>query len=520
MPKNSAIIILICLILAGIGLRGYHLTARSLWFDEAFSWRLIQFPVPEMIARDAADVHPPLYYLALKSWATVFGASLLSLRSFSIAMSAAAIAFMYLFAAEAWRSRRAGIYAALFLTVSGWQIAFAWEARMYTMGTALSLLSAWLLLKAIRQKTQHLGWWLAYGVALAALAYTHYYALFTIAAQVIFLLGYVITHARGRVGEIIQSRLTWYAIISGAILAALFAPWLPTFLMQRSQVQASFWIPKIDKWSVPDTFYRMIAPTPFSPPHAGLGLLLDYAPITLAALGIIWLIVSCYHRQSKTKKQTFTNQLDASWLTVSCAIVPFVLSIAVSSTGQSVYQDRYFIFANLFFIAGAAGIISRIKTSKAATATALIIAAGLLGLFIQYWYQLDIKDKPGSHGATNYVFAHRTDNEPIYSSSPYVFFAVLHYSHEQYQDAAIPKLYSESGELSHFSGGPILTKADIIGPQLFQDPTIKSFWMIDTTGFGEKELKVTNDFTKKDHQVFPEIYDYQGQVIANHYVRR
>lgn len=35
------------------------------WIDEAYTWDMVQHPAPEIVARAAADVHPPLYYLAL-----------------------------------------------------------------------------------------------------------------------------------------------------------------------------------------------------------------------------------------------------------------------------------------------------------------------------------------------------------------------------------------------------------------------------------------------------------------------
>src|SRR3990167_970423 len=110
------------IVLLGVALRSYHLGARSLWFDEAFSWRLIQFPLPEMLTRAAADVHPPLYYLLLKAWAFVFASSLLSLRSFSVVFAAASIATAYLFTSYATRSRGTGLLAACLLALSGFQI--------------------------------------------------------------------------------------------------------------------------------------------------------------------------------------------------------------------------------------------------------------------------------------------------------------------------------------------------------------------------------------------------------------
>src|SRR4051794_38796584 len=61
------------IVLAALGLRGYGLGWRSLWFDEAFSWRLAEFPVSELVTRVRHDNHTPLYFLLLKGWCVLFG---------------------------------------------------------------------------------------------------------------------------------------------------------------------------------------------------------------------------------------------------------------------------------------------------------------------------------------------------------------------------------------------------------------------------------------------------------------
>ena len=92
MTRRFALTLLLLIVLIGVGLRSYELTARSLWFDEAFSWRLAQFSFPEMIERAAADVHPPLYYIFLQGWTAIFGSSLQGIRSLSVAFAALTIA--------------------------------------------------------------------------------------------------------------------------------------------------------------------------------------------------------------------------------------------------------------------------------------------------------------------------------------------------------------------------------------------------------------------------------------------
>ena len=530
MSRRRSLLLLTLIIIIGIGLRTYQLTARSLWFDEAFSWRLIQFSWPEMIARDAQDVHPPLYYILLKSWAVVFGTSLLALRLFSVLAAAGSIALTYVFVLAAWsvssqkdvasRARAVALTAALFIALSGWQIAFAWEARMYTLGVLFTLLSSWLLLVASRQKKQRLGWWLLYGLAAAAMVHTHYYALFSLGAQGIFAIGLLIAHTRGRIGEIIQSLYAWYALCGAALTGILFAPWLPTFLRQNAQVQNQYWIPPLNRWSIPDTLYRMVLPTPNTPIHDGIGIAVTLLPIVLTALVLVWLIWG--HRLDLVKK-TFKaggGALDASVLVVTMAVVPFILSLLLSLRGQSLYQDRYFVLAHPFILIAIAVIFFRFRSLILRRVFISLFALLLLGGYVRYMVQLDIPGHPGAHAAVQYAYTFRTAQEPVYSSSSFIYFAAAHYAQEEFQNISIPRLYAQTGELSHFSGGPILTRQDSIGPELFTNPDTQSFWLIETTGFGASELKVPDTFKRVDHKSYPELYGYQGDVIANRYQKK
>lgn len=512
MSKKIALWILLLVIVVGVGVRSWELTARSLWFDEAFSWRLAQFPLPELLSRTAADVHPPLYYILLKGWKTVFGSSLLALRAFSVFCAALTIAAGYALAAEAWRSRAYGLLAAALLALAGFQIQFAWEARMYTLGTALACTSSWLLLKALRQRTSALPWWLAYAAAAAAFAYVHYYAFFSIAAQAVFVVGYILVQTRGRVGEIFQSRVFWHALIAAGTAVALYAPWLPFFLRQNAQVQESFWIPRLGGWSMPDTLYRMWLPTAGIPRHDGvLWWLVAMLPLLITVGAYAYLAFVSYKRPREAG--------DATWLMLLSATIPFVISISLSLlSSQSLYQDRFFIFAHLFVLLCVPALVYYLpwRVLKIGFAAAvMVLSAGASWL---YWQELDILHRPGAHAATAQVFSNYQANEPIVVSSPFVYFAVAHYAQEEFEAVAEPKLYSPSGELVHFAGGPILTTNDFVGADIFNTPS-RTLWVIDTTGFGSGLLEVPSPWRVTTQARFREVHDYQGEVIVTHYTR-
>ncbi|MEX1997526.1 MAG: glycosyltransferase family 39 protein [Candidatus Andersenbacteria bacterium] len=513
MKKITAVWLLAFIILVGIGLRSWELTARSLWFDEAFSWRLIQFPWATMIERAAADVHPPLYYIVLKTWGTIFGTSLFALRFFSVLAAGATLALAYLFTAYAFRTRAAGLLAAALLALAGFQIQFAQEARMYTLGTALALLSSWLLLHALRARPERLSWWLGYGVATAAFAGIHYYALFSIAAQVLFIIVYLCIATRGRIGEILQWRLTWYTGLAGIVSLSLYAIWIPTFLRQNAQVQDAYWIPKIGGWSIPDTAYRMLMPTPGIPPHQG-ALAITVALLPLAAVLLGWLLLGLTDRNPQRRSR------DASWLVVLSGLIPFLCSIGVSLFTQSLYQDRFFVFAHVYIIIGLAALLWRVRPRPLALGLIIVTLAGFGAATYLFWQELNITARPGAHAAARAVFSERQESEAVVVSSPFVFFAIDHYAQEEFMSRGVPKLYTEDSNLLHFAGGPILKEEDIVGPVVFQAADPSSLWVVDTTGFGGVPLVLPSPWVKVSQQNFLEVFGYQGEVIVSRYRRQ
>src|SRR5574344_1146518 len=61
-----------------------RITQGRIWFDEAFSEHITRHSFFDIARYTAVDVHPPLYYWALKVWRTFFGDSELALRSMSL----------------------------------------------------------------------------------------------------------------------------------------------------------------------------------------------------------------------------------------------------------------------------------------------------------------------------------------------------------------------------------------------------------------------------------------------------
>lgn len=497
--KNTAALLGV-LIVAAIILRLPFLEARSIWFDEAFSWRLISFSFPEMISRTGADVHPPLYYLLLKSWATFFGSHITSLRVFSVILSAATLIAVYGFIGNAFRSRLLAFLSASLLAVSGWQIFFSQEARMYTLGSFLAVLSVCLLWRSL-QSSQY-SWWLAWSLAVTAFMYTHYYAVFSVAAQVIVVVW------------VVYRRRQWSLLknlgLSLGLAFILYLPWLPVLYQQSGRVQGSFWVPQLDRWSIPDTLYRFYLPTTQSLWHQGLGVILTLVPLALTSLVGLVLIARSLRGISSSNIATL--------LIVSSAILPFLGSVAVSLFGQSLYQDRFLFFAHTFLLLMIMVWWWHFKTSWLRIAGAALTCLVFFSGTIAYWQELKISQRGGVRAATEFIITQK-EPAPVIVSSSFIYFSVLHYFEENNLSHSSPQLLSHDIELIHFAGGPILKTTDIITPQQLANLPSQNLWVIDTTGFGGRPTELSADWLKQEQHIFPEVFPFQGEIMITRYQR-
>jgi len=279
-------LILLCVLLVAAGLRFYGLGAKSLWLDEALSWRLQTFPIPMMIQRtgEPNTVHPPLYFILLHFWTGPFGDSEFALRSLSGVAGVLTVLGMFLLVREltyfgapdsekdvSEAAVRAGLAASALAAFSAYQIHLSQQVRGYSLGMLLFVMSSVLLLRALHAGKRRRGRWLWASYALLALAfcYTHSLALFSVAAQGVFVLFYLwragsrgIRHAVAPVVTVpdvskptgspamagsaestptprMSSR--WQGpVLAGALLVVGYLPWVPNLLSQSEAVRTSW----------------------------------------------------------------------------------------------------------------------------------------------------------------------------------------------------------------------------------------------------------------------------------------
>ncbi len=486
-----------------------HLTERSLWFDEAFSWRLIQFPFNEFITRAAADVHPVLYYVVLRIWSLIGlffndGTSLFWLRLLSVLFSVGTVWSMYYCGKKLYKSRWIGIAAALITMVNAFQVQYSWEARMYSLGTFLVPISLALVILST-EKTKRIYWPIIIGTGLVvgAILHVHYYTLFSVAALVVFCAAYMAYSFTKNRKTIKKASLN---MVAGLVLGlVLFLPWLPVFMHQRQQVQQSYWIPPMDSWSIPSTMSRLL-----------LGGT-DYFPHRTAVIASIIVV-------AVLALPLLIGRRKGDLLLVASFVLPFAGSWYLSKS-TSIYQERYFVFASLALILLFARSVYFFPRRLANLLIILIVCFGFYRTSM-FWKQLDFRNHHGAAAAAEFVLNEARPEQPILVSSSFIYFPVAFHlpSGVRYglaknqEDVAIstPHLYTESGELSHFGGGPILTKDDIVGKEIFATKP-KTVWVFDTTGFGGSKLVLPDNYKLIDSRKFSELFAHQGEIIVNKY---
>lgn len=163
---------------------------NNFWYDELFSIDLAHMTVPDLVSATAADVHPPLYYLFIKLLYDVMGDfDGITYHLGSLLPYGALLLFSYVFL---WRKigKIATVIFVTFLSFTYEGLNYITEARMYSLA-ALFVTMTYCFFYQILKENKNRAWVLFVLASLGA-AYTHYYALISVAFFYIMLALYIL----------------------------------------------------------------------------------------------------------------------------------------------------------------------------------------------------------------------------------------------------------------------------------------------------------------------------------------
>ena len=361
-------------------LQFWALDAQSLWYDEGFSAWLAQRPLGEIVARTAADIHPPLYYLLLHGWIGLFGTSEWSLRLPSAMLAVLCVPLIWQVARRLLRQRAAADTAALLVAFSPLWLWYGREARMYTLVLALLLGAALALLPLLRdeEKGNSRPRWLhtlTFAALAAAAVYTHFYAWFVLVAWAL---------AAGVGWLLRRHRLSAPLVLAFALPLLAYLPWLRVTL-QRLEADRSYWEGALSplevvreglaSWMVGHALFEATA------------IPIGWAGAALAAAGLLVLGWRAVRHSSQPWPRLLRSRLPPlpvqHWLLLLLWLVMPIVGLLLVSWDRPKYHARYLIFAAPAFFLLLSGLIGWGWSRRwAGRLVATVLTLGLLGIFL------------------------------------------------------------------------------------------------------------------------------------------
>jgi uncharacterized membrane protein len=247
------------LLVVGIFLRTYNLGDRPYWVDEVTtSIRVAGYTKQQVIAqladgqvRTVADLqryqqldpnkgwsdtwaalvrspeHAPLYFLLARLWSQLFGSSVVAMRSLSVLLSVLALPCMLKLGQVLFGSVGIAQIALCLFSISPFFVAYAQEARPYSLWVLVLLGQSVLLLRALRGTSLS---WLSY--SLSAIV-----GLYTSLLTGLVLLGHGVYVAWLEGWQFTRTLRRFLVALTGAIL--LFVPWLWVIVQHWRSLQAN-----------------------------------------------------------------------------------------------------------------------------------------------------------------------------------------------------------------------------------------------------------------------------------------
>jgi hypothetical protein len=219
-PPLRWIAAVVLILILALFMRLWPLPGEALEGDEVFSKNMASLPVSKALEAIHSDlVHPPLYYLALKSVTAVVGSTDNGVRALSLLAGILMVILTAGFGLLTPALRVPAQICAFLVAINDLQIFFSQQARSYELYSLVITVLLLLFVAAEQYKRRFLFWFAVVSVS-SALLYIHYVGVIYIAA----LLGSAIICTTGWKGK-----LRWILCFAASGLA--FAPWALTILL-------------------------------------------------------------------------------------------------------------------------------------------------------------------------------------------------------------------------------------------------------------------------------------------------
>jgi mannosyltransferase len=208
------------------------------WIDEGLSVGIASHPLTDIPSVLRLDGSPPLYYMLLHVWISIFGNGEGETHGMSVGFALLTIPAGF-WAARSLGGPRAGWMAAIVAALHPFLTYYAQETRMYALAVLLSMLATTCFIHAYALRDRR--FIAPFAIVAALLIYTHNWGLFLLAGTVAAL-ALILRKAPDRKPLLRDAALGYGA------LALLYVPWVPTLLFQSEHTGAPWSsAPNLDK---------------------------------------------------------------------------------------------------------------------------------------------------------------------------------------------------------------------------------------------------------------------------------
>lgn len=347
--------ILAGIVVVGAVLRFATLGDQSFWFDEGRTVHFVNESFGDMLSgvRSPGEAEPPGYFVAAWAWAKVFGDGETGLRSLSAAVGLLTIPVAYA-AGRALVNRPVGLGVAALLATSPVMVWYSQEARAYALFIFLCALSFLFFVHALR--TRRAAVFAAWAVASSLAMATHYFALFLLVPETLWLLARA-EHRRGAL-----------AAVGGVGLAGIAL--LPIALYQREHGGAE-WIGDLPMWNRLRDAVRVFA-TGLPTPSRSTDVV-----VVIAAIGVLALVL--WRGEGRTRRGVA--------LALGIAAATLALPLIGALLGNDYVLDRNLLAA---WVPIAVVVASGLGV-RALMPVGIVVVAGVVAVFL--WHDMRVQDE-------------------------------------------------------------------------------------------------------------------------------
>jgi uncharacterized membrane protein len=377
----------------GACVRLLYLGHKSYWWDEVATVEICSAPLREFgqwLWRREANM--TFYYLLVRQWIR-FGDGEATLRSLSVIFAVVSIPLIYILGVRAFASRRAGLIAALLLSVNTAHIAYSQEARSYALLVLLCILSLFFFLRIPEHSSANAT---AYVVVSSLAVYTHFFAVFFLGSQWCSLFWLRKDHVRWR-----------QVLMSISAICILISPALYYMIFRRSGQLA--YTPTVHFKDLIGLFYFLTADRGRF--HRALALLYGLC-VAVAVRRVL------FHSQGSTK----SPQTWSTVVLICCVVIPVTVTFLLSF-GMPMFAMHYLLICLSPLVLLAAEGLDEFPSNVLLIAVAVCIV--LLSTGALKWYYTHPKDDWRSMAA--YVAQHSRNEDAVVGCPPGVEWPFQYY---------------------------------------------------------------------------------------------